>query len=88
MTSALSMPPMVEELVIHCTSPVITEVVPSVTTSDGIRKNKMNSALTRPTITPITMTIASTRRIGICIHTLRTPITAEDSVSVAPTERS
>ena len=35
---ALSMPPMVEELVIHCTIPLITEVVPRVTTREGTRK--------------------------------------------------
>ena len=82
------MPPMVDELVIHCTNPVITEVVPSVTTSEGILKNKINSELTKPTRTPITMTMASTSRIGICIQTFSTPMIAEQSVSVAPTERS
>ena len=38
MISALSMPPMVEELVIHWTRPLISEVVPRVTTSEGTRK--------------------------------------------------
>ena len=38
MIRLLSMPPMVEELVIHCTMPDISEVDPSVTTSDGTRK--------------------------------------------------
>ena len=32
------MPPMVEELVIHCTMPLISDVEPSVTTSEGTRK--------------------------------------------------
>ena len=32
------MPPMVDELVIHCTMPLISDVEPSVTTSDGTRK--------------------------------------------------
>ena len=35
---AVSMPPIVEELVTHWTMPFISEVVPSVTTSEGMRK--------------------------------------------------
>jgi hypothetical protein len=34
MINALSMPPMVEELVNHCTMPEMSEVLPSVTTRE------------------------------------------------------
>ena len=84
----LSMPPMVDELVIHCTMPLISDVVPSVTTSDGTRKKMMKSAFTSPTTTPMPITISSTHRMGIPCQTFSTPITDDDSVSVAPTERS